>query len=342
MKIDLVGRAFIDLEGPELTQVEREVLMHPQVGGVVLFARNYEDYPLLQALIHSIRSLRSNIILAIDHEGGRVQRFKEGFTHIPSMQRLGDHYQRCGRPSLDIIRSIAWVMAAELRCAGVDISFAPVLDVDRDASDVIGDRSFSDNVSDVTLLADAFITGMSDAKMPATGKHFPGHGSIKADSHVSVAIDSRDMDALEQKDLLPFTALAAKLGLIMPAHVIFEAIDPNPVGYSCFWLNEILRQRLRFQGVIISDDLSMVGATHIGEMPERALAAIDAGCDVVLMCNDFDNTVRTLEVMEKKSIEVSKPLEILVNACQKPRYPSLPELQTHQRWRKTQSFLDKL
>lgn len=285
------GPVFVDVAGYELTDTERERLRHPLVGGVILFARNFRDAETLSALTAEIHALRDPaLIIAVDHEGGRVQRFRtDGFTHLPAMRVLGKLWDEDHVAALDAARAAGFVLAAELLAHGVDLSFTPVLDLDYGGSRVIGDRAFHRDPQAVASLASALIAGLREAGMGCVGKHFPGHGFVEADSHVEIPVDARDFDAVWAEDIAPYRQrLAKQLSGVMPAHVIFEHIDPQPAGFSRFWLQDVLRGRLGFQGVIFSDDLTMEGATVVGDIVARATAAFDAGCDMVLVCNRPD------------------------------------------------------
>ena len=283
-----LGPAVIDVVGTALTDEDRGRLRHPAAGGVILFARNYENPEQLSALTAEIEKLREPALpICVDHEGGRVQRFREGFSAIPPMRELGRLWDRDSAAARDTARALAYVVGAELAAHGVDFSFAPVLDLDYGGSSVIGDRALHFDPTAVGALGACIVRGFAEAGMGAVGKHFPGHGYAEADSHVAVPRDERRMLEIQKKDLVPFRmAIDAGLAAVMPAHVVYPQVDAEPAGYSRRWLQEVLRGRLGFQGIIFSDDLSMEGASVAGGIPERARAALEAGCDMVLLCND--------------------------------------------------------
>lgn len=293
------GRLMLDLAGCQITAQERELLSHPEVGGVILFSRNYQNPQQLTELTGEIRNLAPRALIAVDHEGGRVQRFRHGFTELPAMGKLATEYLKDATRACELAEQIGWLLAYELRQCGVDISFAPVLDLDRGRSQVIGDRAFGDNAEQVTALAGALIEGMSQAGMAATGKHFPGHGWAIADSHIAIPEDERSLEQIRAEDLQPFASLVTKgLAAVMPAHVIYSQVDANPAGFSRWWLQQQLRAELGFDGVIFSDDLSMAGASVAGGYPERAKAALEAGCDMVLVCNQPEHAAEVLKALE--------------------------------------------
>lgn len=283
-----LGPIMLDLAGTVLDAEDRELLRHPAVGGVILFARNYESPEQLAALTAAIHAVREPaLLIGVDQEGGRVQRFREGFTRLPPAGRLGQLHRERPAHARAVCESIAWLMAAELRTVGVDFSFAPVLDLDRGISRVIGDRGFTADPQAVSELAASWMRGARQAGMASVGKHFPGHGGVEADSHTALPRDERPFVDLELEDLVPFRRLIEQgLEAMMPAHVIYPRLDTRPAGFSPIWLRQILRRQLGFQGVIFSDDLNMEAAGAGGDHVERARAAASAGCDMLLICNN--------------------------------------------------------
>lgn len=286
-----LGPVMLDVAGTALTDEERDRLCDPLVGGVILFARNFTGSEQLSALTAEIHALRDPaLVIAVDHEGGRVQRFRtDGFTRLPSMRRLGQLWAQDHVAALDAARAVGYVLASELLAHGVDLSFAPVLDLDYGCSRVIGDRSFHRDPQVAASLAQALAAGMAEAGMGCVGKHFPGHGFVEADSHLEIPVDERDFDAIWNEDIVPYRhRIGRQLSGVMPAHVIYPKVDPNPAGFSPFWLQDVLRGRVGFTGVVFSDDLTMEGAAVAGDILARAKAAYAAGCDMVLVCNRPD------------------------------------------------------
>lgn len=283
-----LGPLMIDVAGTRLTAEDREVLLNPSVGGLILFSRNYENRDQLRALCDEIAALpREPLLLAVDHEGGRVQRFREGFTRVPPMRPLGEQYQDDAEAACQQARHWGSVIAEELSVFGIDLCFAPVLDRDCGISGVIGDRAFSDDAQAITALAAAFRRGLRHHGLAATGKHFPGHGAVAADSHAELPVDERPLDAIRAQCLPPFAGLIGEgLESIMMAHVLYPQVDRLPASLSPRWIQQILRQELGFSGAVVCDDLSMNGALIIADPVERLRAALDAGCDMVPVCND--------------------------------------------------------
>ena len=276
----------LDIAGTTLNAADRRRLKHPLTGGLILFARNWVDRAQLTALTAEIKAIRPDLLICVDHEGGRVQRFRsDGFTHLPPMAVLGEMWLRDAMAATNAATAAGYVLGAELRACGVDLSFTPVLDLDHGDSGVIGDRAFHRDARVVTLLAKSLMHGLLQAGMANCGKHFPGHGFVKADSHVEVPLDKRSLKAILADDAKPYEWLSTSLASVMPAHVIYPKVDPSPAGFSERWLKHILRGELGFQGAIFSDDLSMAGAKVAGSTLDGALAALRAGCDLVLLCN---------------------------------------------------------
>jgi beta-N-acetylhexosaminidase len=293
-----LGPVMLDLDGPNLLPDEVELLKHPAVGGVILFSRNYADDPArLANLCNEIHAARkTKLLIAVDHEGGRVQRFRVGFTEVPPMAAIGEVWAEDPKRARSLAEQAGWLLASELRSYGVDFTFAPVADLGKSISSVIGDRAFHRDPHVVSALTQACVRGLHAAGMPAVAKHFPGHGSVAADSHLDLPVDERDGQTIEQEDLIPFRALADSVEAVMPAHVLYPKVDAtHPAGFSKHWLQGVLRQQLAFTGVIISDDLSMVGAARLGEYPARADAALAAGCDLLLVCNHREGAEAVLD-----------------------------------------------
>jgi beta-N-acetylhexosaminidase len=290
-----VGPLMLDLIGTSLSNEECELLLRPEVGGVIFFSRNLVSRKQIIELTGEIAELRPSLLLAVDQEGGRVQRLREGYTPLPSMQILGDLFRENEQAGSELLRDVGWLMAVEVIASGIDFSFAPVLDIDRNTCRVIGDRAISDDPQLACRAIKFFVDGMHEAGMAATGKHFPGHGGVSGDSHLETPLDSREMSELNDRDLIPFSSLAGHLEGIMPAHIIFPNIDDQAVGFSHYWLQDILRGQLGFSGVIFSDDLSMKGADVVGGYKAKATSAMAAGCDMVLVCN---NRAGAREVLE--------------------------------------------
>jgi beta-N-acetylhexosaminidase len=299
-----LGPVMVDVAGLALAAEDLERLRHPQVGGVILFARNFATPLQLIELTQSIREVRQpGLVIAVDHEGGRVQRFKQGFTRVPPMAQLGKLFDRDPALGLDAARGCGFVIGSELQAHGVDFSFTPVLDVDYGESGVIGDRALHQDPRIIARLAEALQAGLFAAGMTSVGKHFPGHGYVRADSHLEVPVDDRTLEQITAADLVPFQRLARSgMGGMMPAHVVYPKVDAQPAGFSGTWLQKILRRQLGFDGLIFSDDLSMEGASTAGGVMARAHAALDAGCDMVLLCNDPRAADTLLEGLERRPI----------------------------------------
>ena len=294
----LFGSLMLDIHGTWLTAEDRRILRQPEVGGLILFARNIEDPRQVRELCASIRAVRPDLLLAVDQEGGRVQRLRNGFVRLPAMRALADNDN-----AEQLAEHCGWLMATEVLAVGLDLSFAPVLDLDHQRSAVVGSRSFEGDAELATRLAGAFIRGMDAAGMAATGKHFPGHGWAEADSHVAIPVDERSLDEIRARDLVPFQRLSQQLAAVMPAHVIYPQVDAGPAGFSRRWLQDILRGELGFDGVIFSDDLSMAGAHVVGDAASRIEAALNAGCDMGLVCNDRASAELALGALQRLKVQ---------------------------------------
>lgn len=293
-----MGPLVLDIEGTVLNESDVRRISDPLVGMVILFTRNYENREQLTRLCKHIHSVKPDILIAVDHEGGRVQRFREGFTQIPAMQKLGELFKTQSENALLAAMACGYVMAAELRACGVDMTFAPCLDVDFGRSQIIGERAFSSDPSVITQLALALVQGFRLAGMSNCGKHFPGHGFVKADSHLELPEDERSYEALEATDLKPYIWMGQALDSVMAAHVLYPEADSKPAGFSSYWLQTVLRDTLHFTGAVFSDDLSMKGAVGEGDVTQRAHAALKAGCDMLILCNDLEASDTLLKTLQ--------------------------------------------
>lgn len=304
----MIGALMLDVEGTTLTSDDEKLLQEPQVGGVILFARNVESPAQVRALTDHMRDVRPDIIIGVDQEGGRVRRLRDGFSPLPPMGRLGELFESQPLQALTLAEQCGWLMATEVLAVGIDVSFAPVLDID-DVSQVIGDRGFHKNIYGVTALSQAFMHGMKQAGMATTGKHFPGHGSCAPDSHVADAIDERTLDEIIHQDMQPFVRNLHMLDALMPAHVIYPKVDSKPAGFSSVWLQDILRKQLNYDGVLFSDDLSMKAAHTAGGVDARVHAAVTAGCDMALVCNNRDSALQGLSALKELPMPNQERLE---------------------------------
>ena len=305
---NLFGRLMISIDGTTLSSSDKDLIRNRHVGGIILFTRNFHSQPQIEELCSEIKNIKNNIIIAVDQEGGRVQRFNGEYTKLPSMQVLGDYC--ISNNDYSFAADVGWLMSLELIASGVDISFAPVLDVDRNTSSIIGNRSFSNKPQNVVDIASHFIQGMSEAGMKATGKHFPGHGGIKEDSHIAEPIDIRSHNELMDTDLKPFIELKDKLSAVMTAHITYPDIDNVCVSFSKIWLKNVLQNNIGFNGVIFSDDLTMKGAGNTS-MDEKAIKALNAGCDMVLVCNDYKGANSVINRFEKEDIDLNSRIGMM-------------------------------
>ncbi|MDO6459907.1 beta-N-acetylhexosaminidase [Granulosicoccaceae sp. 1_MG-2023] len=296
------GPLMIDIAGTALSAQEARWLADERVGGLILFSRNFVNAAQVTELVQAIRAASADpLLIAVDHEGGRVQRFREGFSRVPPMRELGAYYDREPEAALQLALDTGSLIAAELAAVGIDFSFTPVVDIDTGQSGVIGDRAFHHDPARVSVLADALMHGLHAAGMPAVAKHFPGHGFVAADSHLELPVDDRSLEDIRAQDLLPFRRLAeAGVEGVMPAHVLYPQVAPEPAGFSRFWIQDILRGELAYDGAVFSDDLSMAGALSAGTPLQRASAAMQAGCDMLLVCNDPQAVGEVLDGLEVK------------------------------------------
>ena len=329
MSARLQGSLMVDVAGTWLTAEDRHLLRQPEVAGLIIFARNIEHPRQVGELTAAIRAVRPELILAVDQEGGRVQRLRQGFVRLPAMRELAHHADAIG-----LAEHCGWLMAAEVLAVGLDLSFAPVLDLDHGHSAVVGTRAFEGDPERATALAGAFIRGMNAAGMAACGKHFPGHGWAEADSHVAIPTDERSLEQIRACDLVPFARLAGQLAAVMPAHVIYPQVDGNPAGFSRRWLQDILRGELGFEGVIFSDDLSMAGAHVVGDAASRIEAALSAGCDMGLVCNDRAAAELALSAAQRMGVQPSPRIA----AMRGQAYANV-EYRQHPRWQQATAAL---
>ena len=304
-----LGPVMLDIDGLHLSPADRDLLREPAVGGVILFSRNFESPDQISDLVQDMRALRSpSLLIAVDHEGGRVQRFRDGFTAIPPMRRIGREYDRDSESGLQAAREAGWMIGSELRSVGIDLCFAPCLDLDWGVSEIIGNRAFHTKPDVVAELAGAFARGLRSAGMAAVGKHFPGHGAVLADSHLKLPIDRREY-GLILDDMRPYERLISNGALtgVMLAHIIYQQIDSMPAGFSEYWIQRELRSRLAFGGAVFCDDLSMKATRDYGSMATRARLALDAGCDMILVCNDRDAAHQAVAALA----DYSNPLSLV-------------------------------
>lgn len=336
-----LGSVMVDIEGTQLQSHEIERLMNPMVAGVILFSRNFESVEQVQALTKAIHDLRHpRLLIGVDHEGGRVQRFRDGFTHIPPMRTLGELYNQDDKTALEAAEKVGWLLAAELLAVGVDFSFAPVVDLDYGGSKVIGDRAFHSDSIVVSKLAYQLMKGMRSAGMASVAKHFPGHGYIEADTHLEIAVDERSMADIQRHDIQPFLSLIENgLDAVMPAHVIYSNVDSRPAGFSDYWLKDILRKQCHFEGAIISDDMSMKAATSYGSAIDRVRSALEAGCDLVLVCNDPASADEVLAKVQWHADALAHARLIRLHAHGKFHYT---KLQYEPLWQAASTTIEKL
>ena len=299
------GRLMLDIEDTFLSDEDKSLIKSKHVGGIVFFTRNFSSFEQIKNLVDQIKDIKENILIAVDQEGGRVQRFIKDFTKVPSMQEVSEHAKKIN--DVMFLKEIGWLISSELVAAGIDINFAPVLDIDKNTSSVIGDRAFSDKAEEVIFLASRFIDGVHEAGMKSTGKHFPGHGGIYADSHKEIVKDTRTLEELFQSDIKPYKELVKKLDAVMCAHVSYPQIDNNIPCYSNRWIKDILKKEIKYDGLIFSDDLSMFGAGD-ETYSSKAMKSINAGCDMILVCNNRKEIINVINAFEENGVSFSNNL----------------------------------
>ena len=297
---DLFGRLIIDIDGKNLSNDDKTILSSKHIGGLILFSRNFDSYDQLHNLIKEVHLIKENIIIAVDQEGGRVQRFEKEYTKIPSMQDASLFAKE--NDDKEFIKDLAWLISSELIAVGIDINFAPVLDINRNISSIIGNRSFSNDILEVIDNASDYIDGMHEAGMKSTGKHFPGHGNVVEDSHIELPVDERELHELLNEDLKPYIKLSDKLDVIMCAHILFSKVDSKIPSFSDTWINNVLRNKLNYKGLILSDDLSMLGSGN-KSLINKVKMSLDAGCDMVIICNDRSGVKEVIEYLDKTDVE---------------------------------------
>jgi len=297
---DLFGRLIIDIDGKNLSNDDKTILSSKHIGGLILFSRNFDSYDQLDNLIKEVHLIKENIIIAVDQEGGRVQRFEKEYTKIPSMQDASLFAKE--NDDKEFIKDLAWLISSELIAVGIDINFAPVLDINRNISSIIGNRSFSNDILEVINNASDYIDGMHEAGMKSTGKHFPGHGNVVEDSHIELPVDERELHELLNEDLKPYIKLSDKLDVIMCAHILFSKVDSKIPSFSDTWINNVLRNKLNYKGLILSDDLSMLGSGN-DSLINKVKMSLNAGCDMVIICNDRSGVKEVIEYLDKTDVE---------------------------------------
>ena len=299
------GRLMIDFEGKNLSNEDKFLFSNKHIGGLILFSRNFDSYDQLNNLVNEIHTIKENIIIAVDQEGGRVQRFEKEFTKIPSMNQASLFAKKNNDP--EFIKDLAWLVSSELIAAGIDINFAPVLDINRNISSIIGDRSFSNDIAEVIKNTSTYIDGMHEAGMKSTGKHFPGHGNVIEDSHIELPIDERELNDLMNTDIKPYTELKDKLDVIMCAHILFSSVDNKIPSFSNIWINDILRNKINYKGLIFSDDLSMQGSGN-QSLASKVRMSFDAGCDMVIICNNRIGVKEVIYHLDETEVEQSEKI----------------------------------
>lgn len=302
------GKVMLDIAGTDLSDEDTKLISNKHVGGLILFSRNFESYEQLKSLIKQVKSIKHNILIAVDQEGGRVQRFDGDFTCIPSMNKIASFARK--NKDYKIFKEVGWLISSELLSAGVDINFTPVLDIDDNNQSIIGDRSFSEDIDEIVKCSSYLIDGMHEAGMKSTGKHFPGHGSVYEDSHLELPVDQKKLKYLLEHEILPYIALKNKLDAVMCAHILFQNVDSEIPSFSNKWIKNILKKRLGYQGIVFSDDLSMAGAGKDNSIA-KYLKSIDAGCDMAIICNDREGVIKILDFLNENNFDLNNRLSIM-------------------------------
>ena len=302
------GKVMLDIAGTDLSDEDTNLISNKHVGGLILFSRNFESYEQLKSLIQQVKSIKHNILIAVDQEGGRVQRFDGDFTRIPSMNKIASFARK--NKDYKIFKEVGWLISSELLSAGVDINFTPVLDIDDNNQSIIGDRSFSEDIDEIVKCSSYLIDGMHEAGMKSTGKHFPGHGSVYEDSHLELPVDQKKLKYLLEHEILPYIALKNKLDAVMCAHILFQNVDSEIPSFSNKWIKNILKKRLGYQGIVFSDDLSMAGAGKDNSIA-KYLKSIDAGCDMAIICNDREGVIEILDFLNENNFDLNNRLSIM-------------------------------
>ena len=299
---------MLDIAGTDLSNEDANLISNKHVGGLILFSRNFDSYEQLRSLIQQVRSIKNNILIAVDQEGGRVQRFDGEFTSIPSMNKIAGFAKK--NKDYKIFQEVGWLISSELSSVGVDLNFTPVLDIDDNNLSIIGDRSFSKDIDEIIKCSSYLIDGMHEAGMKSTGKHFPGHGSVHEDSHLELPVDQKKLNSLLEREILPYIVLKNKLDAVMCAHIWFQNVDSEIPSFSNKWIKNILKKRLGYQGIVFSDDLSMAGAGK-GNSITKYLKSINAGCDMAIICNDRKGVIEILDFLNENSFELNNRLSIM-------------------------------
>ena len=302
------GKVMLDIAGTDLSDEDTNLISNKHVGGLILFSRNFESYEQLKSLIKQVKSIKHNILIAVDQEGGRVQRFDGDFTCIPSMNKIASFARK--NKDYKIFKEVGWLISSELLSAGVDINFTPVLDIDDNNQSIIGDRSFSEDIDEIVKCSSYLIDGMHEAGMKSTGKHFPGHGSVYEDSHLELPVDQKKLKYLLEHEILPYIALKNKLDAVMCAHILFQNVDSEIPSFSNKWIKNILKKRLGYQGIVFSDDLSMAGAGKDNSIA-KYLKSIDAGCDMAIICNDREGVIKILDFLNENNFDLNNRLSVM-------------------------------